>query len=372
MRKIGTQFILNGHIWPVLVAVFSTSRITGDITIPALLEYKNISIPPVLKRKGRSKGFEANMMGLQACQGDGTDSTVTSDSTAPSRESTFSIPTCADFLVGLATVPGWDFLGCRRGSCGGCRQSSSLNQGAAQPEGRDRASSASLPENHFLSSFSVEDQDSVAAAEAHIAGHRGDQKTAANYIQPLQVFVFCATSWLSAEEADKTRKLHRDAARAAARHIDDNIDAEEQDNIDTAAALEHLNDDVQDGADGIRDTISSSGLERSQLLTNKDLHNIEHSFNVGSEAKGHPNDGTSVEAWVNEINADPNSCVLLYKPQGVTCSLASLRIHVERVIGVLRRKYRMLEGRMPIYLVSHSSNQDENISTVKLRDQILT
>ncbi|KAG8176079.1 hypothetical protein JTE90_025537 [Oedothorax gibbosus] len=72
--------------------------------------------------------------------------------------------------------------------------------------------------------------------------------------------------------------------------------------------------------DGIRDTISSSGLERSQLLTNKDLHNIEHSFNVGSEAKGHPNDGTSVETWVNEINADPDSCVLLYKPQGVTCS----------------------------------------------------
>ncbi|KAG8171770.1 hypothetical protein JTE90_012618 [Oedothorax gibbosus] len=72
--------------------------------------------------------------------------------------------------------------------------------------------------------------------------------------------------------------------------------------------------------DGIRDTISSSGFERLQLLTIKDLHNIEHSFNVGSEAKGHPNDGTSVEAWVNEMNADPDSCVLFYKPQGVTCS----------------------------------------------------
>ncbi|KAG8195381.1 hypothetical protein JTE90_001397 [Oedothorax gibbosus] len=72
--------------------------------------------------------------------------------------------------------------------------------------------------------------------------------------------------------------------------------------------------------DGIRDTISSSGLERLQLLTNKDLHNIGHSFNVGSEAKRHPDDGTSVEAWVNEMNADPDSCVLFYKPQGVTCS----------------------------------------------------
>ncbi|KAG8182634.1 hypothetical protein JTE90_018470 [Oedothorax gibbosus] len=62
-------------------------------------------------------------------------------------------------------------------------------------------------------------------------------------IGPMVVYAFAA--WLSAEEADKTRKLHRDAARAAARHIDD----EEQDNINTAAALEHLNDDVQDGAD---------------------------------------------------------------------------------------------------------------------------
>ncbi|KAG8177207.1 hypothetical protein JTE90_010780 [Oedothorax gibbosus] len=52
-----------------------------------------------------------------------------------------------------------------------------------------------------------------------------------------------------------------------------------------------------------------------------------------------------------------------------TRGLASLRIHVERVIGVLRQKYRMLEGRMPISLVSHSSNQDENISTV---DKIVT
>ncbi|KAG8176078.1 hypothetical protein JTE90_025536 [Oedothorax gibbosus] len=82
------------------------------------------------------------------------------------------------------------------------------------------------------------------------------------------------TAWLSAEEAVKTRKLHRDAARAAARHID----AEEQDNIDTAAALEHLNDDVQDGAgwDFLGCRRGSCGGCRQSSSLNQGQHNQRH------------------------------------------------------------------------------------------------
>lgn len=49
-----------------------------------------------------------------------------------------------------------------------------------------------------------------------------------------------------------------------------------------------------------------------------------------------------------------------------TRSLASVRIHVERVIGVLRQKFRILEGRMPLVIVSEI--QDE----VSAIDKILT
>ncbi|GBN82097.1 hypothetical protein AVEN_240803-1 [Araneus ventricosus] len=67
--------------------------------------------------------------------------------------------------------------------------------------------------------------------------------------------------------------------------------------------------------DNVGDSISDSGLERIHLLTKMDLHKIQSSFNLNSDVQSHKDDGTSVEAWVNEMNTEGNSCVLFYKPQ---------------------------------------------------------
>lgn len=67
--------------------------------------------------------------------------------------------------------------------------------------------------------------------------------------------------------------------------------------------------------DKIRDSVSDSKLERIHLLTKQDLYNIEQSYNLSSTSVRHKNDGTSVEAWVNEVTSSDSNCVLFYKPQ---------------------------------------------------------
>lgn len=60
-----------------------------------------------------------------------------------------------------------------------------------------------------------------------------------------------------------------------------------------------------------------STLERLHLLTRKNpIINIEASFNLLSSAIKHPNDASSVECWVEEMQQIGN-CVLFYKPQNV-------------------------------------------------------
>jgi hypothetical protein len=49
-------------------------------------------------------------------------------------------------------------------------------------------------------------------------------------------------------------------------------------------------------------------------LTRKDLLNIEHCFNV-RQVQHHPNDATSVYAWVNQMSKSDANPVLLYKHQ---------------------------------------------------------
>ncbi|GFT55346.1 uncharacterized protein TNCV_1078361 [Trichonephila clavipes] len=73
--------------------------------------------------------------------------------------------------------------------------------------------------------------------------------------------------------------------------------------------------------DEIRDSVTDSKLERIHLLTKKDLYNIENCFNIGSNAIKLKDDGTSVDAWVNEIESKNDSCILFYKPQGVTSAM---------------------------------------------------
>ncbi|GFV99047.1 uncharacterized protein TNCV_1510251 [Trichonephila clavipes] len=42
---------------------------------------------------------------------------------------------------------------------------------------------------------------------------------------------------------------------------------------------------------------------------------------TGSNAIKHKDDGTSVDAWVNEVETKNDSCILFYKPQGVTSAM---------------------------------------------------
>ncbi|GFW98315.1 pyr_redox_2 domain-containing protein [Trichonephila clavipes] len=55
--------------------------------------------------------------------------------------------------------------------------------------------------------------------------------------------------------------------------------------------------------DEIRDSVTDSKLEQIHWLTKKDLYNIENCFNIGSNAIKHKDDGTSVDAWVNETES---------------------------------------------------------------------
>ncbi|GFS78762.1 uncharacterized protein NPIL_585391 [Nephila pilipes] len=72
--------------------------------------------------------------------------------------------------------------------------------------------------------------------------------------------------------------------------------------------------------DEIRNSISDAGLERVHLLTKKDLHTIEKSFNLSSNSVKHENDGVSVDMWVREMQNSENPCILFYKTQGSTCT----------------------------------------------------
>ncbi|XP_054287917.1 uncharacterized protein LOC129003643 [Macrosteles quadrilineatus] len=62
-----------------------------------------------------------------------------------------------------------------------------------------------------------------------------------------------------------------------------------------------------------------TSVGRQHLITRKDLHNIEQCFNLNNESVKHNNDWTSVQAWVNEMNREGDSCVLFYKQQGNNC-----------------------------------------------------
>ncbi|KAB0799012.1 hypothetical protein PPYR_06892 [Photinus pyralis] len=68
--------------------------------------------------------------------------------------------------------------------------------------------------------------------------------------------------------------------------------------------------------DEVRDSICNSELDRTHLLTKKDLHNIQQTFNLNNEAIRHTNDAVSIESWVKEVES--SGCVLFYKPQDIS------------------------------------------------------
>ncbi|GFT45991.1 MULE domain-containing protein [Trichonephila clavipes] len=73
--------------------------------------------------------------------------------------------------------------------------------------------------------------------------------------------------------------------------------------------------------DEIGNSISDAGLERVHLLTKKDLHNIEKSFNLSSNSLKHDNDGVSVDMWVREMKNSENPCILFIKPRDHVCNI---------------------------------------------------
>ncbi|GFU32061.1 uncharacterized protein NPIL_606511 [Nephila pilipes] len=95
------------------------------------------------------------------------------------------------------------------------------------------------------------------------------------------------------------------------------LTADERENIASKIAAKIPLDNI---LDEIRNSISDAGLERVHLLTKKDLHNIEKSFNLSSNSVKHENDGVSVDMWVREMQNSENPCILFYKTQGSTCT----------------------------------------------------
>jgi len=66
----------------------------------------------------------------------------------------------------------------------------------------------------------------------------------------------------------------------------------------------------------IRENIANNHLERTHLLTKKDLYNIEASYNLNNEAVLHSNDATNVGAWVEKLKSDDKLSLVYYKSQG--------------------------------------------------------
>ncbi|XP_024085645.1 uncharacterized protein LOC112128091 [Cimex lectularius] len=74
--------------------------------------------------------------------------------------------------------------------------------------------------------------------------------------------------------------------------------------------------------DAILDEVRSSvneNLKRIDLLTRKDLFNIERDFNLNKDSVRHANDAQSVDCWVKEMCETGDTIVRLYKSQGMLC-----------------------------------------------------
>ncbi|GFW90629.1 MULE domain-containing protein [Trichonephila clavipes] len=63
----------------------------------------------------------------------------------------------------------------------------------------------------------------------------------------------------------------------------------------------------------VRDSVSESSLECIPLLTRKELHNIEATFNLQSSVIKHQKDAISVDAWVAEMEG--KDAIVIYKHQ---------------------------------------------------------
>lgn len=69
--------------------------------------------------------------------------------------------------------------------------------------------------------------------------------------------------------------------------------------------------------DSIRDTVGAKGLQREHLSSRQDLRNIMWQYNIEGIEK-HPNDPTSVAAWVHEMQSMEFDPVIVFKQQGIS------------------------------------------------------
>ncbi|KAH1027380.1 hypothetical protein HUJ05_000905 [Dendroctonus ponderosae] len=66
----------------------------------------------------------------------------------------------------------------------------------------------------------------------------------------------------------------------------------------------------------VRDSVTNSSLNRSHLLTRKDLYNIENSFKLQTDSIRNSNDCVSVKAWIHEF-IEKDDIYVFYKSQGM-------------------------------------------------------
>ena len=78
--------------------------------------------------------------------------------------------------------------------------------------------------------------------------------------------------------------------------------------LQEGVAIECILDDVQENID--------NQVNREQLLTKQDIHNIKRQFNISSIEKN-KNDLVSVCAWVEEVKSLAYNPIILFKSQGV-------------------------------------------------------
>lgn len=68
--------------------------------------------------------------------------------------------------------------------------------------------------------------------------------------------------------------------------------------------------------DSVRDSIAFTELERGDLLTLKDIHNIARDYFLEAEGVRDKNDSTSVHSWVSEMQETDGNTIVFYKSQG--------------------------------------------------------
>ncbi|XP_050310998.1 uncharacterized protein LOC126746702 [Anthonomus grandis grandis] len=79
--------------------------------------------------------------------------------------------------------------------------------------------------------------------------------------------------------------------------------------------------------DHYRENISSQEIQRSDILTKKDINNVKQTYNIDlRNGCRYSVDAVSIDLWIKELETQENNPVLFYKKQGVVSELETLLI----------------------------------------------